>query len=170
MLAMKAQIRAEGTGVAKVELPEPTCPVYNDATNTYVPSWDEYYDARDAYVMQELRKQSRGPDVRLPPDKEEVTHKEQAKGVHTAWVTDTGRWIGCMYADHGDTLRSLVPGNCSPSYGEAEKLGWIHAGGKHDKDCPRHDGKRMTPAQKRKLEEHGYNPEGTEGLFDNNDE
>lgn len=73
-----------------------------------------------------------------------------------AWVTDKGRWLGVMYGDHYTALRRFSDFR---SYGEAEAAGWIHVGGQHESDCPRHDGKRYTPAQRRKLEQFGYFPE-----------
>ena len=73
------------------------------------------------------------------------------------WVTPHGRWIGVYYGEHWDALQYYVGRGCD--YSDAESRGWIHAGGQGQRDCPRYDGKRITPAQRRKLEDYGYDPD-----------
>jgi hypothetical protein len=92
----------------------------------------------------------RGPDI--------VLH-DWHDGEHPlpcAWVTPQGRWIGVHFGGHCEALEEYVNRCCTSS--NVEKRGWIHAGGQSDTDCPRYDGKPITPAQRRKLEKHGYNP------------
>jgi len=83
--------------------------------------------------------------------------------VDQGWITPDGRWIPCMSRVHETILKRMF----GITEGRAELTGFVRcygegATGARPFFTMRRDGKRLTPRQKRVLNDHGYDVHGGE--------